>query len=172
MVDVRRLVVVSFLVGGCGLADFDVSQPLVEQRVQGSGIPGPLAALFPLPLDLDLSAKIKQQDSGPIGTVTMSSLQLTITPTARPSGDTDDWSFVDEIHVSVRSSQQGSTLPKVEIASVASPGAVTTMHFVVKDVDVKPYVDEGSIVESTGKGTVPADDVTYDGEAVFTVHPL
>ena len=46
----------------CGVADFDVSQPVPEQRVQGSGIPAPLAALFPLPLSLDLSAKIDRRE--------------------------------------------------------------------------------------------------------------
>jgi hypothetical protein len=168
-----RFVLAACLLGGCGIADFDISQPIIEQRIQGSGIPAPLAALFPLPLDLDLSAKIKQHDTGPIGSVTIASLQLTITATARPQGDTDDWSFVDEVHVTVRSSRENSTLPKLEIASIAAPGAVATMRFNVNEaVDLKPYVDEGSVVESTGKGTIPADDVTYNGESVFTVHPL
>ena len=66
-----------------------------------------------------------------------------------------------------------AVLPGVTVASVCAPDAVTTMRFTVHDnVDVKPYVDEGSIVDSTGKGTVPTDNVSYDGKAVFTVHPL
>jgi hypothetical protein len=161
------------LLAGCGITDFDISQPVPEQQVQGSGIPAPIAALFPLPLSLDLSAEIAKQTTGPIDSVTLSSLELSITATNRPSGDDDTWEFVDEIHVFVRSSADGSSLPRVEIASVVAPGAVTTLVFEVdRSIDIKPYVDEGSIVESEASGTVPTDDVSYDGEGVFTVHPL
>jgi hypothetical protein len=158
---------------GCGVADFDIDQPIIEQRVTGSPLPGPLAVLFPLPLSIDISSKIKEMETGPIDSVTISSLALTITATAQPAGDTDDWSFVEAIHVFVKSSKDGSTLPRVEIASVTNPGAVTTMEFKVEgDVDINPYVNEGSVVEADSSGTVPQDDVTYDGKAVFTVHPL
>ena len=54
-------------IAGCGIADFDVDQPVPAQTVQGSGIPAPLAAVFPLPLNLDISSKIKAMDTGPIG---------------------------------------------------------------------------------------------------------
>lgn len=156
-----------------GLTDFDVEQPIPEQRVQGSPIPGPLQVLFPLPLDLDLSAKIKKHTTGPIDSVTLSSLELKITDTSKPAGDTDDWSFVQEIRVFVKSSQSGSSLPRVEIARVNAPGAVTTMKFIVEDsVNLDPYVNEGSVIDTEGRGTLPADDVSYDGTGVFTVHPL
>jgi hypothetical protein len=158
---------------GCGVADFDIDQPILEQRVAGSQLPGPLAALFPLPLSIDISSKIKEMETGPIDSVTLSSLTLSITATEQPSGDTDDWSFVESIHVFVKSSKEGSTLPRVEIASVSNPGAVTTLDFKVESgVDINPYVNEGSVVEADSAGTVPNDDVSYDGKAVFTVHPL
>lgn len=158
---------------GCGIADFDIEQPIPEQRVQGSGLPAPLAALFPLPLDLDLSAEIQKRTTGPIDSVNLTSLTLTITPTDRGSGDTDDWSFVDEIRVFVASSMAGSNLPRVEIASTVAPGAVTTIEFTVEaSVNLQPYVEEGSVVESSGRGRLPSDNVSYDGVGVFTVHPL
>ncbi|MBA2544704.1 MAG: hypothetical protein H0V17_33985 [Deltaproteobacteria bacterium] len=168
-----RLSIGCVLLAACGITDFDITQPVPEQQVQGSGIPAPIAALFPLPLDLDLSAEIAKQTTGPIDSITLSSLELSITATNQPSGDDDTWDFVDEIHVFVQSSQSGSTLPRVEIASVTAPGAVTTMTFDVdQSIDITPYVDEGSVVESEASGTVPTDDVSYDGEAVFTVSPL
>jgi hypothetical protein len=169
-----HVLLIVVVASGCsGIADFDVTQPIPEQRVQGSGIPAPLAALFPLPLDLDLSAQIQKQTTGPIDSVTLSSLTLTITDTARPSGDTDDWSFVEAIHVFVKSSMTGSTLPRVEIASIVAPGPVTTIQFTVDEsVNLQPYVSEGSVVESSGSGRIPTDDVSYDGTGVFTVHPL
>jgi hypothetical protein len=168
---VRTLVLI--LLAGCGVTDFDITQPIVEQRVQGSPLPGPLAVLFPLPLDIDIAQKIKEMETGPIDSVTLSSLTLTITPTAMTAGDVDTWSFVDDIHVFVASSKSPTSLPRVEIANIHAPGAVTTMSFnVIEDIDLQPYVEEGSVVEGESTGRLPEDDVTYNGEGVFTVHPL
>lgn len=154
---------------GCGLTDFDIDQPVPEQSIPGSPLPGPLASLFPLPLSLDLSSKIKAMETGPV-TVTLKALSLTITS---PTDGSQDWSFVDSVDVFVESTKQGSTLPKVKIASVTSPGAVTTMDFDVEgSVDLSPYVDEGSQVDSTGSGSAPTNDLTYDGDSTFTVHTL
>jgi hypothetical protein len=154
-------------IAGCGIADFDIEQPVQPQTIQGSGLPAPLAAVFPLPLNLDLSSKIKAQDTGPIDSVTLSSLTLHITSSA------GDWSFVTSVDVFVESTKAGSALPKVKIASVASPGAVQTLAFNIEHgVNLKPYIDEGSQVDSSGAGTQPSHDVSFDGKGVFTVHPL
>ncbi|MBX3155200.1 MAG: hypothetical protein KF773_04310 [Deltaproteobacteria bacterium] len=162
------------LVAACGLDEFDVDQPIPEQAIQGSGIPAPLAALFPLPLDLDLQAKIKEQkNAGSVDKITLSSLRLTITATRRPPGDTDDWSFVESVEVFVASRAPNTTLPKVKIASVANPGAVEVMEFAVEPgVNLRRYVEEGARVDTRGSGTIPADDVSYDGLAVFSVDVL
>lgn len=158
------------LVTGCGIADFDVDEPVPEQQVQGSGIPAPLAALFPIPVSLDLKAAIDKQTTSPVGTIELSKLTLDITKTDEPSGDTDDWSFVTSIQVFVES----QNLPKVAIAHIdSSPGAVRSFDFqITPGVDLKPYVDAGGTVTSEGKGTVPTDDVSYAGTSTFTVHPL
>src|SRR5436853_1816245 len=86
---------------GCGITDFDITQPVPEQRIQGSGVPDLPIDLFKIPLDLDLQAQIEKQTTGPIDSVTLSSLELQITPHKTPQGD---WSFVDNIHVFVKSS--------------------------------------------------------------------
>jgi hypothetical protein len=151
---------------GCGIADFDVEQPVPAQTIPGSGLPAPLAAIFPLPLDLDISSKIKARDTGPIDGVTLSSLTLDITSSG------GDWSFVSSIDVFVSSTRSGSTLPRAKIASVASPGAVRTLSFRVEGTNLKPYIDEGSKVDSSGMGTQPTQDVAFSGKGVFTVHPL
>ncbi|TMQ12190.1 MAG: hypothetical protein E6J91_21395 [Deltaproteobacteria bacterium] len=162
-----RVVCACLALAGCGITDFDVEQPVQEQTIQGSGIPAPLAAIFPLPLSLDLDAKIKAKDTGPIDSVSLSSLSLHITSSA------SDWSFVTSVDVSVSSTRSGTSLPKVKIASVSSPGAVQTMNFTVEHgVNLKPYIEEGSQVDSAGMGTQPTRNVTFDGKGVFTVHPL
>lgn len=161
------------LLAACGLADFDVGQDIPEQRVPGSPIPGPLGQLFPIPIDLDISSQIKARNTGPIDGVTLTSLSLSITATDRPSGDSDDWAFIEHIDVFVQSSKSGSALPRVKIAMIASPGAVQTMTFAVDGgVNLKPYIEEGSRVDATASASAPADDVSYNGRSVFTVHPL
>jgi hypothetical protein len=50
---------------------------------------------------------------------------------------------------------------------------VQTLSFNVEHgVNLKPYIDEGSQVDSNGAGTQPTHDVSFDGKGVFTVHPL
>lgn len=168
-----RLALAFVLLAGCGIADFDVDQPIAEQRIAGSPLPGPLATLFPLPLSLDISAKIQAMHTGPIDRVTLASLELDITPTAMPAGDADDWSFVDTVDVYVSSSKSASALPKVKLAHAASPGAVTRLDFTIEPgVNLEPYIEEGSVVEGDSSGRAPPDDVTYDGTGVFSVQPL
>ena len=160
-------VVVLALCAGCGVADFDVTQNIPQQEIQGSPLPGPLATLFPVPLNVDISQQIKQQDTGPISSVTLKSLSLTI----RSGGP--DWSFVSEIDVFVSSSKQGSALPKVQVAHTTSPGKVTTIHFVIEPgVNLQPYIDEGSQVDGQSMGNAPTMTTDYDGVGVFTVHPV
>jgi len=168
-----RLAYITCLVAGCGVTDFDITQPVPEQIVAGSPLPGPLGALFPIPISLDIAAQIKAMDTGPIDAVTLSSLELSITTTDEPTGDSDDWSFISEIDVFVSSTKQGTTLPKVQIAHISQPGAVQKLSFDVdSSVNLKPYVDEGSRVDGESMGNAPPDDVSYDGSGTFTVHPL
>jgi len=170
---VRNLAFILLAASGCGVTDFDVDQPVQEQMISGSPIPGPLQVLFPIPLNVDISAQIKAKDTGPIDSVTLKSLTLSITKTDEPTGDTDDWSFVTSVDIFVSSTKSGSTLPKVKIAHVMNPGAVRDMKFELDaGVNLKPYIDEGSSVDGQSSGNAPADDVSYNGLATFTVHPL
>ncbi len=168
-----KLALACVVAAGCGVTDFDIDQPVQEQMISGSPIPGPLQVLFPIPLNVDISAQIKAKDTGPIDSVTLKALTLSITKTDEPSGDSDDWSFVTSVDVFVSSTKSGSTLPKVKIAHVTNPGAVRDMKFQLDGgVNLKPYIDEGSQVDGQSSGNAPPDDVSYDGIATFTVHPL
>lgn len=152
---------------GCGITDFDITQPIPQQTIAGSPLPGPLATLFPIPLNIDISQQIKQMDTGPISSVNLKSLSLTLHTAGA------DWSFVDEIDVYVSSTKSGSALQKVEIAHATKPGAVQTINFTVDtSVNLKPYIDEGSQVEGDSMGTAPTMNEQYDGQGVFTVHPV
>jgi hypothetical protein len=49
---------------------------------------------------------------------------------------------------------------------------VQTFSFELESVNLKPYVDEGSVVDAESSGNAPPDAVSYAGQGVFTVHPL
>lgn len=155
------------LLAGCGVTNFDVEQPIEEQTIPGSALPDILDMFFEVPLELDIREQIEAMETGPIDGVFLKSLTLTITT------PDDDWSFVRSIDVFIAGTADGSTLPMERVASVEDPGASTTMTFVpVAGLNLLPYVNEGGELSADADADAPPDDVTYDGRAVFEVHPL
>jgi hypothetical protein len=161
------------LLAGCGAADFDVSQPVPEQRITGSPLGGILGPLFPIPVAIDIEEQIAARETGPIDGIHLSHLTLAITATAEGAGDVDEFGFIDRVDLFVESSQAGSSLERVRVAFATRPGEVRSFDFeIVPGINLLPYVNEGSQMTAQGEATVPPDDVTYDGEAVFRVNPL
>ncbi len=161
------------LLAGCGVADFEVEQEVPEQRILGNSLPQPIGELLPIPLDIDITAELEAMDTGPIDRIVLSELRLEITDTERPAGDTDTWEFVTSIQVFVRSTKPDTNLPRYEIAKKDFPGSVDSFTFSVDaSIDLEPYIEEGAVVDTVGRGNVPADDVWYRGQAVFTVRAL
>ena len=164
-----------FVLGACGVTDFDITQPVVEQRVQGSPLPGPLAVLFPLPLDIDISSKIKAMETGPIDSVTLSKLTLDDHGDARCRAATPTTGrFVDSIHVFVKSNKSGTTLPRVEIANVdASRRGDDDEFHVDRDVESAiPTSTKAASSKARAAGACPKTTSPTTAKAVFTVHPL
>ncbi len=163
----------ALLLGGCGIANFDVEQDIEEQTIPGSALPALLGQFFEFPLELDIRAEIEAMETGPIDGVYLRALTLTITDTATPAGDSDEWSFVRTVDVFIASTVDGSDLARVKVATVANPGEATVMTFVpVAGVNLLPYVNEGSEMTAEADADAPPDDVTYVGNAVFEVEPL
>ena len=162
---------------GCGALDFDVTQALGEQTVKGDPIAataGQLLStggLFPNPLsfDIDVQSETKAHNTGPARLLVLKSLTLEATG-ASPSQNFD---FLDEVHVFVESRKEGSALSKVEVATLAPvPQGQSTLEFQVHpDVNLLPYVNEGTKVTTQAKARVPAKDVVFNGTAVFRVTP-
>src|SRR5688500_15866199 len=126
----RLALALVFVLGGCGVANFNVEQDVEEQTIPGSALPELLGQFFEFPLELDIRAEIEAMETGPINAVYLTGLSLTITETATPAGDTDDWSFVRTVDVFIASSLEGSALPQVKIATATDPGTATVMAFV------------------------------------------
>jgi hypothetical protein len=122
----------------------------------------------PCEVTIDGQHETEKRDTGPASSANHSSLSCAVTPHAAPSGNFD---FVDELHIFVEPSQ-GTALPKVEIANlvpVPKGKAVLDLH-VVPGVDLLPYINAGARISAQASGHQPAQDVTYDGRVVVTIH--
>lgn len=156
--------------GGCGLIEFDLNEKVPEQRIQGSLLSGVLPSFLPspVPLTLDVQAASKAMGTGPVTAASLKSLTFSITATAMPSGDSDDFDFVRSIDVFVESRKQGSMLPRVKIADLPSHGSGDKQLSLrtYPEVNLLPYINEGCEISASASGTAPPDDVTFDGQVV------
>lgn len=162
--------------GACGenFGDITFTEESQEAIVMGSsgGLLNMLPTnnlLPPLKLEIDLQEELDSQNAGPAKAVYLDALALTITPTSMPEGDTDNFDFVDKVDVYVESTKSGSSLPKKQVAVLENvPQGKTTVDFtVIEDVDLKPYIEEGVRLTTTGNGEVPPDDTSF--KAIVTI---
>ena len=160
------------LLTSCDPLDFTIDQAIPEQMIQGSAVPAVLSGVFAIPLNVNISSQIAAQATGTIHSVTIDDLELDITKTDEPTGDTDDWSFITHVTVTLKSTKTGTTLPAVTIGTVDGSASQKLIFTVDSTIDVKPYIDEGGEIDAPGSGTQPTDDVSYNGTATFTVHTL
>lgn len=164
--------------GACGprgFASFSLGYAIEEQQVAGSPLGGVLGSALdvPIPLEIDLATETASRDTGPAQHVYLSELRLDVTATAEPAPDTDDFDFIDSIDIFVESSQSGSTLPRQRVAFLeAVPRGARSISLSLEDVDLIEYVREGARLTSTATGTVPPDDVTFDGDLSLAVEVL
>lgn len=154
-----------FVMSGCGLIGFDVSQDIPEDTVPGSALGGLLPALFSVPLTIDLEAEQAKRDTGPVSSASLKSLSFAATPHNAPMGNFD---FIDELHVSIARSDAPND--KVEIAKLAPvPKGKTSISLQPIDgVDLLPYIKAGATVTGSGSGHQPTQDFSYDGS--ITLH--
>lgn len=160
-------VCLSVLGGACSLAEFDIEQNIPEQTIQGTPF-GVLAQFFDIPIQIEIQAKIKEQETGPIDSITLKSLVFRVT------SDDDDWGFVDSVDLFVDSTKEGSSLSQhVKVAHGDKPGAITSYSLTsVSGVNLLPYVEEGAELTAEAKGSAPPDDVSFAGIATFHVVPF
>lgn len=162
----------ALLVAGCGALDFDVSEGIPQQRLPGDPVAAAagnlLASAFPSAFNFNIDLKAQQQahDTGPIDSVHMKSLTLTIDP----SSPTQNFDWLDDAHIFVEA--QG--LPKKEVAHIqpVPKGAKTISFTIDMSVDVKPYIDKGITVSTSATAHASAQDVVFAGTAVFRVSPV
>lgn len=164
------------LASGCGVFDFDIEQPVPEQRIMSNLVGQLLGSLIPspFPLTVNFEQETKARGTGPVKAAGLKALSFTITDTAMQGTDTDDFSFVQSVDIYIESTKQGTALQRVKIADVPSPpGAVKQIDLrTYPDVNLLPYINEGSRITSMASGMVPPDDVTFNGKIVVHVNTL
>ena len=145
----------------------DITRDLAEQTIQGDPLAN-AAATAQLRMNMgaapvvSLESDVAAQDTTGLNWVLLRSVSMEITGTARPAGDADCWDFVQGVTVYVESTRQGSTLPRMQIASATAPGCVGTMNLTpVASANLKPYTDEGFRLTAEAMGVPPTDDVTF-----------
>lgn len=167
--------ILPLLLAGCGALDFDVQQSIPEQRVSGSLVSALLGTLIPspFPLTIDLAQETKARGTGPVKAAGLKSLSFQITNTAS-SGNVHDFSFVQTVDIYIESTKSGTTLTRQKIADLPNPpGNQTKIDLrTYPDINLLPYINEGSRITSTATGTVPPNDVTFNGQIVVHVNTL
>lgn len=171
---VSTLLIATFFSCNENFGDITFTEESQEAIVMGSG--GGLLDMLPtnnllppLRLEIDLQEELDSQNAGPAKAVYLDALSLTITPTAMPEGDTDNFDFIDKVDVFVESTKSGSTLSKKQVAVLENvPENQSTVDFtVIEDVDLKPYIEEGVRLTTSGSGEVPPDDTSF--KAIVTI---
>lgn len=164
------LLVASCAVVLSGCITFPIGVEISEQSVTGD----PLAAAsgMEVPLELDFDGSMQLDESVDLAkNVRVLDLSLRITDTARDADDTDNFDFVSGVTVYVRPESEQSDLPEVIVATSLAPeedGQLLPFE-VDSEVDLTPYLEEGMRVRTEAIGTVPEDDVTFDGELLLGV---
>jgi len=152
---------------GC-VVGFDVPYAIPQQTVPGDPVSHAAGSALssspvnPFALDINLEQEESAHNTSVVSHVYLASLAFDIT-----SGKSDCFDFVQSVTISVQSTQSDSKLPPAVIATGMNPGCVQHFDLTPTSVDLKPYIDEGASVTSTGQGVPPDHDETFDGNLVL-----
>lgn len=171
------LVLAALSASGCGVLDFDISQSLPPQDVAGNPVAAAAGNLIdatglfanPFTFDVDYRSEQKARETGPIDAVRLKAFKLTLDP----GSPTQDFDWLEEVHVFIESRRPETTLRRMEIATFLGPQrGKKELDFQVTGFNIKPYVDEGTRVSSEARARVPAANVRFGGTVVFKISPI
>ncbi len=168
----RRRVLFFVLASACNVnlgsvAGFDIPYDIPDQTVPGNAVANAAGVVIdvslpPFPINVDVVQQAKANGvSGAVSSVTLTSLSFTMD--ASSSGCFD---FIQDLSITISSTNPSTTLAPAVIASGSNPGCVTTWNLTPSDVNIKPYLDEGAQATPAGHGIPPANDETFGGHLV------
>jgi hypothetical protein len=162
-----KAMIVLVFVAGCSFG-FDVPYDVPQQTVPGDAVSHAAGTLLsgspvnPFALNINLQEEEQANHAAIVSHVHLASLAFDIT-----SGGSDCFDFVGSATISIQSSKSGSQLPTAVIATGSNPGCVKHFELTPTAIDLKPYIDEGATVTSTGDGVPPDHDETFNGKLVL-----
>lgn len=158
--------------GEGGLASFTFTETSQEVKVAGSGLGGScppalgdLCFTEALRLNINLDQELEARDAGPADGVFLDELDLEITDTEQPSGDTDNFDFLDSL--TIYANADGLERTQVAIIESVPDGRQTISLQTDDDVNLKPFIEAGMTLESEVEGRPPEDDTSL--QAVTTI---
>ena len=147
------------LSGGCGdgLTSFTITEESGEQVIEGGTFNQIVDLPFnPFTFEVNLEQELQKRDAGPAKGVYLKGLELQVTDTEEPEGDSDDLGFLKNMTLYV--SAEGESRQK--IAWKDSIPAEASFQFETDDqLNLKPYIEKGMKLETEAEGNRP-DDAT------------
>jgi len=138
------------------------SQEAVVMGRAGIMLPLPINIIPAMTLNINLQDELDAQNAGAAKAVYLDAIDLKITDTKIADGDTDNFDFIKKVDVYVESTKSSTQLQKVKIATISEvPKGQTTISLQTEsNIDLKPYIEEGVRLTTSGSGDVPPDDVS------------
>ena len=163
---------------------FNVDEPVPEQTVMGNPLGGLLGDgdFDPVGMDVTIQQEYQQETFDFLRSLELTALSFSITAdSTNPSIDTledgqpDDFSFIDEIQVYIQADFGGG--PQTELIAFLNSGdpqldpGNSTISLTTTGVNILDYMEApgGYTIEVQATGTLPPDDVIFDGLATYKV---
>lgn len=171
---------------GCAnttLARFSTSEDVPETRVQGAGLINALPlTLSTLKLDVSSTEAYQNADYDYVTEIKLSGLSFDITASSTDhntdsfeDGVDDNFDFIEGMELHIQATFDGAE-HKTRIAYLDEQDAQvgsSTQHLVLStdSVDILDYVEaaDGYEIIVSATGSVPPDDVIFDGTAIYKV---
>jgi hypothetical protein len=175
-VSLLTVFVATFLLAACGdggLASFTITEKSQEVTVEGSALGGlPVENPFgeALQLNVDLEQELESRDATGASGVFLQDLDLEITDTAMPEGDSDDFDFLTSLEVYANA--DGLDKKLVAIIEDVPEGKQKISLDTKSNVNLKPYVEKGMKLQATAQGSAPDDDTSLQAIAVIRIEVL
>ncbi|TXD38525.1 hypothetical protein FRC98_06485 [Lujinxingia vulgaris] len=165
------LLMLSF--SACGIAAFTINEESEVIEIQGqSGNLLGLGDLFPtrIPLTVNLEQELQAQDADGAQAVYLTDLTFAL----EDDSEEPNFDFIDEVTITIESTQSGSDLPSVELAwrNPAPEGATDFSLEIEEGVNLKPYIEEGMRLSSDASGSAPTETARFRVFAEFRVEVL
>lgn len=157
---------------GDGLGSFTFTEDSQEVVVEGSALGGvlPESALSLITLNVNLDQELEKRDAKQAKAVYLTGLDLQVTDTEQPEGDTDNFNFLNSITVYVNA--EGQERQQLATREPVPEGQQSVALEVDDSIDLKPYIEAGMQLETDASGSQPADDTSVKVVATIRVRVL